>query len=413
MARKSIKTLDENEATVPNNGDRKRKQEPVRGARRAATKSKYFEPDTENDSEGEDAPGNGSSSAVVESEDESDISEALSEDEQRPKKRRAPASSKAKATESAPTSGEKGKELWRQGVSTGLAPGTQVIIKKPKPRTPGNTAYSDTTIHPNTMLFLKDLKANNDREWLKMYDADYRSSLKDWNSFVESLTEELTKIDDTIPELPLKDVVFRIYRDIRFSKDPTPYKPYFSAAWSRTGRKGPYAAYYVQISPNDSFVGGGYWSPDARALAALRTTIDENPQRLKDVLMNDKMRADFLSGSSKKTAVKSFVKTNAETALKTKPKGYDGGHPDIDLLRLRRFTVGTKLTDAEILDAQVLRRIADLFSALHPFVACLNRIVLPDPDDEDEDGEDQDDEDDEEEAEGEQDEESGAEASDT
>ncbi|KAG9592339.1 hypothetical protein KCV04_g21037, partial [Aureobasidium melanogenum] len=129
-------------------------------------------------------------------------------------------------------------------------------------------------------------------------------------------------------------------------------------------------------------VGGGYWSPDARALAALRTTIDENPQRLKDVLMNDKMRAEFLSGTSKKTAVKSFVKTNAETALKTKPKGYDGGHPDIDLLRLRRFTVGTKLTDAEILDAQVLRRIADLFSALHPFVSlfsvslpCLNIFV--------------------------------------
>ncbi|KAG9750461.1 hypothetical protein KCU73_g6567, partial [Aureobasidium melanogenum] len=405
MARKSIKTLDENEAMVPNIGDRKRKQGPVRGARRAATKSKYFEPDTEND------PEDGSSSAVVESEDDSDISEALSEDEQRPKKRRAPASSKA--TESAPTAGEKGKELWRQGASTGLAPGTQIIIKKPKPRTPGNTPYSDTTIHPNTMLFLKDLKANNDREWLKMYDADYRSSLKDWNSFVESLTEELTKIDDTIPELPLKDVVFRIYRDIRFSKDPTPYKPYFSAAWSRTGRKGPYAAYYVQISPNDSFVGGGYWSPDARALAALRTTIDENPQRLKDVLMNDKMRAEFLSGSSKKTAVKSFVKTNAETALKTKPKGYDGGHPDIDLLRLRRFTVGTKLTDAEILDAQVLRRIADLFSALHPFIACLNRTVLPDPDDEDGEDDDDDEEDEEEEAESEQDEESGAEASDT
>ncbi|KAG9855350.1 hypothetical protein KCU77_g5953, partial [Aureobasidium melanogenum] len=209
MARKSIKTLDENEAMVPNIGDRKRKQEPVRGARRAATKSKYFEPDTENDSEVEGSPEDGSSSAVVESEDDSDISEALSEDEQRPKKRRAPASSNA--TGSAPTPGEKGKELWRQGVSTGLAPGTQIIIKKPKPRTPGNTPYSETTIHPNTMLFLKDLKANNDREWLKMYDADYRSSLKDWNSFVESLTEELTKIDDTIPELPLKDVVSNVH----------------------------------------------------------------------------------------------------------------------------------------------------------------------------------------------------------
>jgi hypothetical protein len=67
-------------------------------------------------------------------------------------------------------------------------------------------------------------------------------------------------------------------------------------------------------------VGGGYWSPDARALAALRTTIDKNPQRLKDVLMNDKVRAEFLSGSSTKTAVKAFVKTNSETALKTKPK---------------------------------------------------------------------------------------------
>ncbi|KAG9610867.1 hypothetical protein KCU84_g24892, partial [Aureobasidium melanogenum] len=122
-------------------------------------------PDTENDSEVEGSPEDGSSSAVVESEDDSDISEALSEDEQRPQKRRAPGSSKA--TESAPTPGEKGKELWRQGVSTGLAPGTQIIIKKPKPRTPGNTPYSDTTIHPNTMLFLKDLKANNDREWLK------------------------------------------------------------------------------------------------------------------------------------------------------------------------------------------------------------------------------------------------------
>jgi hypothetical protein len=162
MARKSTETLDKNEANDPSIGDRKRKHESTRGSRRAATKSKYFEPDTENESEGGEAPEDGSSSAVAESEDDSDVS---SEDEQRPKKRKAPASSKG--IESAPTPGSKGKELWRQGVSTGLAPGTQVIIKKPKPRTPGKVPYSDITIHPNTMLFLKDLKANNDREWLK------------------------------------------------------------------------------------------------------------------------------------------------------------------------------------------------------------------------------------------------------
>ena len=167
MARKSTETLDRKEAKDPSIGDLKRKHESTRGSRRAATKSKYFQPDSGDESEVEEAPEDGSSSAVVESGDDSGeiSSEALSEEEQRPKKRKAPATSKA--TESAPSSGSKGKELWRQGVNTGLAPGTQIIIKKPKPRTPGKTPYSDITIHPNTMLFLKDLKANNDREWLK------------------------------------------------------------------------------------------------------------------------------------------------------------------------------------------------------------------------------------------------------
>ncbi|CAD0027982.1 unnamed protein product [Aureobasidium pullulans] len=222
MARKSANTIESDEAKDPSIGDRKRKQPSTRASQRAATKSRYFEHNT--DESGEEAPEDSSSSVDVESENDSDDEpeEHSSEEEQRPRKRRTPASTKTSQT--APAAGTKGKELWRQGVSTGLAPGIQVIIKKPEPRAAGSTPYSDDTIHPNTMLFLKDLKANNDREWLKMYDADYRSSLKDWNSFVEALTEKLTEIDDTIPELPLKDVVFRIYRDIRFSKDPTPYK---------------------------------------------------------------------------------------------------------------------------------------------------------------------------------------------
>ncbi|OCL15453.1 hypothetical protein AOQ84DRAFT_124095 [Glonium stellatum] len=147
----------------------------------------------------------------------------------------------------------KEKELWKSGAK--LPPGTQVIIKKPKAREAGATPYADDTIHPNTMLFLKDLAANNDREWLKMHDPDYRAALKDFTSFVECLTQRMVEVDETIPELPVKDIIFRIYRDIRFTTDPTPYKTYFSAAWSRTGRKGPYAAYYLQIAPGKSFVG--------------------------------------------------------------------------------------------------------------------------------------------------------------
>jgi len=79
-------------------------------------------------------------------------------------------------------------------------------------------------VHPNTLAFLKDLKAHNQRDWLKLHDKEYRRSLKDWESYVETMTEKVIAADETIPELPFKDVNFRIYRDIRFSNDPTPYK---------------------------------------------------------------------------------------------------------------------------------------------------------------------------------------------
>lgn len=150
------------EAKSSDIGNRKRKQASSASTRKAATKSRYFKSDTEDDdkeaSEEDDA-----SSAIVDDENDSDESEEPSSEEEQPRKRRAPTTK----TQSAPFSGSKGNELWRQGVKTGLEPGTQVVIKKPKPRTAGSTPYADDTIHQNTMLFLKDLKANNDREWLK------------------------------------------------------------------------------------------------------------------------------------------------------------------------------------------------------------------------------------------------------
>ncbi|KAK5175235.1 uncharacterized protein LTR77_000372 [Saxophila tyrrhenica] len=157
------------------------------------------------------------------SEDQDDENDYDSASDEAPKKRSKGTGSKSKA--SATVTGKKGGELWRQGVKAGLGPGTQVVIKKPRARPAGNTPYQDDAIHPNTFLFLKDLKRNNDREWLKMHDPDFRQAEKDWFSFVEKLTEKLTEIDDSVPELPVKDVIFRIYRDIRFSKGKSaPYR---------------------------------------------------------------------------------------------------------------------------------------------------------------------------------------------
>lgn len=155
-------------------------------------------------------------------------------------------------------------------------------------------------------------------------DPEYRRSLQDWNSYVEALMQTIIAADPTIPELPLKDVVFRIYRDIRFSNDPTPYKPHFSAAFSRTGRKGPYACYYVHCEPGGScFIGGGLWHPDAAHLARLRASIDERPRRWRRVLLEDGFRRVFLPGAKagdEKSCLKAFCKSNGENALKKKPK---------------------------------------------------------------------------------------------
>ncbi|KAF1966233.1 hypothetical protein BU23DRAFT_487302 [Bimuria novae-zelandiae CBS 107.79] len=271
--------------------------------------------------------------------------------------------------------------LWKSGAKLEL--GTQVIIKKPKAREAGDTPYTDDTIHPNTLLFLSDLAAHNDRQWLKAHDPDYRTSLQDFTTFLESLSEKVIEADETIPELPVKDIIFRIYRDVRFSKDQTPYKTHFSAAWSRTGRKGPYAAYYVQIEPKgSSFVGGGLWMPEASALNALRRDIDRKPHKIKRILTDANIRKAFFGGiaNDETKAVKAFTNqsSNRSNALKSHPKGYDADHKDIELLRLRNFTLGTKLSDNEVVGAKGLDRIAELVSCMVPFITYLNSVVMPD-----------------------------------
>ncbi|KAK3902674.1 hypothetical protein C8A05DRAFT_15289 [Staphylotrichum tortipilum] len=300
------------------------------------------------------------------------------------------------------------------------APPKVTFIPLPKLRDTGGIEYADDRLHPNTLAFLKDLKANNKRTWLKAHDAEYRRALKDWESYVMSLTETITILDPTIPELPVKDVNFRIYRDIRFSKDPTPYKPHFSAAFSRTGRKGPYACYYIHLEPSACFIAGGLWHPDAAALARLRASIDERPRRWRRVLNDTRFREIFLDLSTTTTfektdkgktkakgkkqlpkekqevddeppeeaAVKAFAARNQEGALKMRPKGFIPDHRDMALLKLRNFTIGQKIPDKVFTSAGAVGETGDVgavVGALVGFVTHLNKIVMPDPDEDDED----------------------------
>ncbi|EME87899.1 uncharacterized protein MYCFIDRAFT_148519 [Pseudocercospora fijiensis CIRAD86] len=280
----------------------------------------------------------------------------------------------AKNRKSAASARKKIGAGWKPESTTGFEPGVEVIQKRPKARPAGKVAYANETIHPNTLLFLKDLKANNRREWLKMNDPEFRQAEKDFHSFVEAMTEKLTGIDDSIPELPVKDV-----------------SPYFSVAWSRAGRKSNYAHYYVQIAPGNSLIGGGLWSPEAASTRAMRRAIDRQPRRLKSVLLHDNIRREFLSGAaqSEKAVVEEFVRSNAENALKTRPKDYDGDHPDIALLRLKNYTMVRRLNDDEVLGESGFRRIAQLMETLAPWITYCNSVVMPDEASENETDEDE------------------------
>ncbi|KAM4063015.1 hypothetical protein HRG_010422 [Hirsutella rhossiliensis] len=330
---------------------------------------------------------------------------AVSEDEQQlppAKKRRG----RPRKTQPPPPASEDEDEQYKEDEDEGArdgeddgdededdedAPPRVEIIPLEKMRDTGGVAYEDDRLHRNTLLFLKDLKANNKRPWLKSHDGEYRRALKDWQSFVETTTQRIIEIDETVPELPIKDVIFRIHRDIRFSKDPTPYKPHFSAAWSRTGRKGPYACYYVHCEPGSSFVGGGLWHPEAQLVTKLRRNIDRHPGRWRRALGDPLLKKAFFpalkAGAGPEEAVKAFVGKNQDNALKKRPMGWEVTHKDIELLKLRNYTIGTKI-DAEMLcgdDAQ--QRVEELVRAMSGFISFLNSIVMPDPPNLDEDDE--------------------------
>ncbi|KAJ5560413.1 hypothetical protein N7513_002812 [Penicillium frequentans] len=343
-------------------------------------KSKYFEPESSAEPElnSSDSDGGDSGSAYEEKESEDsptpEVELEASESEEEPR-------GKGKQQRSgASASSLKGKELWREGVRTGLGPGKEVFIAKPQARDAGDVPYEDETLHPNTKLFLQDLAENNDRQWLKAHDPDFRAAKKDFETFVETLSAKVSEVDSTVPELPTKDLIFRIHRDVRFSKNPLPYKIHFSAAWSRTGKKGPYAAYYVHFQPGSSFVGCGLWNPEADALAALREDIDTYADQWKEVLRAPEMRREFLKGARDEddAVVKAFAHHNRESALKTKPKGYEADNKNIELLRLRSFTIGRPITDSEIMAADAQDRIVALIGVMEPFVTYLNSVVMPD-----------------------------------
>ena len=218
-------------------------------------------------------------------------------------------------------------------------------------------------IESHTLDFLKELVENNNREWFQANKDRYDKARENVIELAAAVIGKLHKVDPTVSaDLDPKKCVMRIYRDIRFSKNKTPYKNNFGISLPTLGSKLGGVEYYLQIQPGKSFIAGGYWMPEAEHLKAIRQEIDYNAADLKKVIDD----AAFVS---------LFGEFRKQDQLKTTTKGYDADNENIDLLRLKSFIVVHQLKDKEITGAKAADEIVDMCSRIYPLNVFLKNAI--------------------------------------
>ena len=218
-------------------------------------------------------------------------------------------------------------------------------------------------IQPQTLDFLKELVENNNREWFQANKKLYDSARENVIELAASIIPKLHKVDPSVSdELDPKKCVMRIYRDIRFSKNKTPYKNNFGISLPTLGSKLGGVEYYLQIQPGKSFIAGGYWMPEAEHLKAIRQEIDYNANDLKKVI-DDK---EFIN---------LFGEFRKQDQLKTTPKGYDADNENIGLLKLKSFIAWHPLTDKEVTGPKAADEIVKVCSRIYPLNVFLKNAI--------------------------------------
>jgi uncharacterized protein (TIGR02453 family) len=212
------------------------------------------------------------------------------------------------------------------------------------------------------LLFLSQVRDNNNREWLEGNKVMYEKTRQHFHDFVAQLLTELRTFEPALAPLEPKNCIFRFYRDVRFSKDKTPYKTNYSAYFAEGGKKSTKAGYYVSIEPGGkTMIAGGMYMPIPEELKKIRQEIDYNGAALHHIIENKKFKQYYGEISGGK--------------LKTTPKGYDASHPDIELLKLKDFTGVHYVSDQKAASANFKNYVASAWQALKPLNDFMNRAV--------------------------------------
>lgn len=216
-------------------------------------------------------------------------------------------------------------------------------------------------LQSSTIKFLKDLKKNNNKPWFDVNRKVYEAAKADFACFIDAVIEKHSKKDSSIAHLKAKDCMFRINRDVRFSKDKSPYKSNMGASINKGGKKSMTAGYYVHVQPGDSFTGGGLYMAMPDQLKNIRQEIDYNWKEFHKIISSKKFKAvygDLYMGDDMK--------------LSRPPKGYEAGNPAIEYLKLKSWIGFSKLNDADLTSKDLLKKTITSFEVLKPLLDFLN-----------------------------------------
>ncbi|MCQ2243896.1 MAG: DUF2461 domain-containing protein [Bacteroidaceae bacterium] len=215
--------------------------------------------------------------------------------------------------------------------------------------------------------FLRDLQANNNREWFNENKNRYKKVQAQWNEFCLELIREIGSYDEDIAKLTLSQCTYRIYRDTRFSHDKSPYKTHFGVFLAPGGKKSMHAGYYFHIGTGDA---GGY--PHAHMLAAGNYCYDSRTVKFlrEDISLGwEEFRDDVLGAADPR------FEMSEEDALKRVPKGFDADAPYADWMRQKAFCIAFNVGNDFLLQPNLAKRVADIFRTSKPFIDYVNRAV--------------------------------------
>ncbi|HVZ55777.1 MAG TPA: DUF2461 domain-containing protein [Chitinophagaceae bacterium] len=219
-------------------------------------------------------------------------------------------------------------------------------------------------LQASTLTFLRTLKRNNNKTWFDEHRSQYEQARADFGAFIQRVIDRQGRSDPAIAHLQAKDCLFRINRDVRFSKDKSPYKTNFGASIRSGGKKSILAGYYFHLEPGQSFAGGGIWQPLPAELTKIRQEIDYNLPEFRNIVESRRFRAVF-----------GELYQGEGVRLSRLPKGYQEDNPAAPYLKFKSYLALADLSDKELTSSALEKKTLAALQALQPLVAFINRAL--------------------------------------